>query len=267
MGIPYKFEMRLLVYLLSVCVYSTLCPDYEFGTRCVSICDDEKSKCRDGCDESDSVCAFECSLEMDQCIQSCPCFSECLDGCSDCANSMCVCAHPNDNPDYVHCVALVDSVYVECLLSCQAGDVHCVSICGQNYSRMLHECPCQDGCPNGCPCDAYECPSKMLVLWDGNTVQAMATNSNGNAINIEWNGRDGIATVKTRCSVVWQNQFYFIGSNDEKYDQQISRIEDCLLRRVGTLSFAMKSASCAATNDELIMAFPKATRKTCFKVN
>ena len=24
--------MRLLVYLVSVCVYSTLCPDYEFGT-------------------------------------------------------------------------------------------------------------------------------------------------------------------------------------------------------------------------------------------
>ena len=61
----------------------------------------------------------------------------------------------------------------------------------------------------------------MLVLWDGNTVQAMATNSNGNAINIEWNGRDGIATVKTRCSVVWQNQFYFIGQVSIIFDKYV----------------------------------------------
>merc|ERR1711935_1139757 len=274
---PYKFEMRLLVYLLSVCVYSTLCPDYEFGTRCVSICDDEKSKCRDGCDVDDAVCAFECSLELDNCIQSCPCFSQCPDGCSDCTNSICVCAHPDDNPDYVNCVDWVESVYVECLVSCQAGDVHCLSICGQTYSRMLNECPCEDGCPNGCPCDAYECPTvdttKMLVIWGEyinasyTKILALATNSDGDAIDIEWHDIQyiDISATSTRCSVVWQNQFYLIGATSNKYQHQISRIEDCRFIRVGTLSFPMRQASCVATNDELIMAFPQDKRRTCFK--
>ena len=57
----------------------------------------------------------------------------------------------------------------------------------------------------------------MLVIW-GEYINAsytkalaLATNSDGDAIDIEWHDRDGIAATTTRCSVVWRNQFYFIG--------------------------------------------------------
>ena len=110
--------------------------------RCVSECDNVKSQCRLDC-EGESICDFECSLQLDQCIQSCPCFSQCLSGCTDCPNQICTCAFPDSNPDYVSCAAWVESVYTECLTSCTAGDVHCLSLFGFSYNSMINQCPCR----------------------------------------------------------------------------------------------------------------------------
>ena len=131
--------MRLLVFIFG-CIQS-LCPDYEVGAKCVNKCDNQKSECRDNC-EDNPLCDFECSVELDACIQSCPCFFECLDGCVDCPNAVCTCADPHQNDDYISCVAWVESVYVDCLFGCSFGDPHCLSVCGYNYARMMDECPC-----------------------------------------------------------------------------------------------------------------------------
>jgi len=44
-----------------------------------------------------------------------------------------------------------------------------------------------------------------------NKQSQMAINSDGDAIDLKWISRADIRSSTTRCSVVWQNQFYFIG--------------------------------------------------------
>ena len=103
----------------------------------------ENSQCRHDC-ESDAICDFLCSVQLDQCIQSCPCFSQCPGGCADdCQNAICACAYPDEDPNYLICSEWVETVYEECLEGCTRGDVHCLSICGYNYNSMISQCPCQ----------------------------------------------------------------------------------------------------------------------------
>jgi len=149
--------MRILDVLLSVSSIRVLlsCPDNEFGASCVKQCHAEMTDCWRSCDGDD----YECSVQGDKCVQSCPCFSQCPNGCDGCANSICVCARPDEDPDYVTCAAWVKSVYNECFTRCTPGNVDCVSECARNFNAMISQCPCQAECPSGCPCEAYQCPS------------------------------------------------------------------------------------------------------------
>ena len=80
---------------------------------------------------------------MDTCIQACPCFSECSDGCDDCSNSICTCAYPDEDPDYLLCASASETRYMACIGGCNAGDIHCVVVCGANFNTDISNCPCQ----------------------------------------------------------------------------------------------------------------------------
>ena len=154
--------MRYLnLLILSV---NTLCPDYDLGTSdgfilniktrfniqnvpiiinsCVKKCNAMMNECWDNC-EGDEVCDYDCSKEGDQCIDACPCFSDCPSGCDGCTSSFCVCSEPEEDPDYIVCAAQAESVYVGCLAGCPAGDTVCVASCSRNYNIMIDQCPCQ----------------------------------------------------------------------------------------------------------------------------
>ena len=153
--------MRLFAFIATA-VTAELCVDYELGTQCVDECDYIKSDCMNQCD-GDPLCGYNCAVALDQCIQKCPCFSECEAGCDGCANGICTCAYPDNNEDYVTCVGKVENDYFKCLSACTPGDVHCVSMCGVDFNANLDECPCNDGCPTGCPCDGYDCGASNLL--------------------------------------------------------------------------------------------------------
>ena len=155
-------KMTKLFCFIAAAVTADLCVDYEIGTKCVDLCDTTKSECYFDC-EGDVRCEYDCAVALDQCIQKCPCFSECEAGCDGCANEICTCAYPEDNPNHTTCVDAVETAYMGCLQSCTAGDVHCLSVCGVNFNNNLHECPCNDGCPEGCPCPVYECGAFLLL--------------------------------------------------------------------------------------------------------
>ena len=80
---------------------------------------------------------------MDTCIQACPCFSQCSDGCDDCANSICTCAYPDEDPNYLLCASAAETRYMACIGSCTLGDVHCLALCGVNFNTDISNCPCQ----------------------------------------------------------------------------------------------------------------------------
>lgn len=133
--------MRVLNLILILSVSAELCPDYEIGTKCVSQCDSVKSACHIAC-EDDPICDYNCAVALNKCINECPCFSECEQGCDGCDNGMCTCAYPDDNPDHVACAEHVYFVYAMCLGRCTSGDVHCLSVCGYEFADDLETCPC-----------------------------------------------------------------------------------------------------------------------------
>merc|ERR1711887_24451 len=120
------YQMRLF-NLIATVVTADLCVDYEIGTACVEVCDEIKSDCHNNCGD-DTLCDYNCAVALDQCIQKCPCFSECEAGCDGCANDICTCAYPDENENHVDCVGKVEDTYVKCLSSCVPGDVHCLSM-------------------------------------------------------------------------------------------------------------------------------------------
>ena len=54
------------------------------------------------------------------------------------------------------------------------------------------------------------------------------------------------------CSLVWQNQFYNFGGNVEPFSNQISKLEGCMLNRIGDLDFEFSWSSCTNFNNERV---------------
>ena len=45
----------------------------------------------------------------------------------------------------------------------------------QVKSQNVDNCPCNEGCPNGCPCPVYQCPSSSVLIlhtYDAPNTQA-----------------------------------------------------------------------------------------------
>ena len=96
-------------------------------------------------------------------------------------------------------------------------------------------CPGQSGCPDGCPCPVYVCPSTspdILILsrWSSSNVPVV-TNSNGkNDRDIDFIfGED--TQVYAPCSLTWRGEHYVFGGRYES--RQISKIIGCELRNIG----------------------------------
>ena len=70
------------------------------------------------------------------------------------------CEDIESNNDFITCKALYQDEYLECSTSCQS-DPSCVSQCSRIYDENLKSCPCQEYCPNSCPCPTYECMPKF----------------------------------------------------------------------------------------------------------
>ena len=64
------------------------CVDDIIGKICNEQCVGILVQCTIGC-ESDSVCISNCAREEAKCIDSCPCHTECYDGCDGCDHYLC----------------------------------------------------------------------------------------------------------------------------------------------------------------------------------
>ena len=170
------------------------------------------------------------------------------------------------------------SVYNRCLLNCPAGDALCLSECAREYqgkgSTFLHEtkirtsgpncqkenlnrCPCQYGCPNGCPCPEYTCPgsdissSDILVLSTFNSLNVpIITNGWGKDDRDFSFSLDTGTEVYSSCGLTWQNRHFIFGGANQM--TQISMVDDCTLKLVGQLEFIYRYGACASVDDRLI---------------
>lgn len=177
--------------------------------------------------------------------------------------------------------AFYDRLYNVCVVSCSTGDFACNGNCFREYTNNLELCPCQSGCPNGCPCDVYECLDLTTEL-STTTTTALTTKtplpatevlilSTSNLLNVpvitNAAGRqdrnfvflyDELAEVNNGCAVTWRNEFFIFGGRSQ--DKQISKLIGCQLQRVGQLAFNHQFAACANVADEkLYLCFNQAS--------
>ena len=73
--------------------------------------------------------------------------------------------------------AYYDQVYHDCINFCISGDAICLAGCSRELNANLLGCPCQDGCPHGCPCEDYVCPTTAPSTTSVSTTTTTATST------------------------------------------------------------------------------------------
>ena len=189
-------------------------------------------------------------------------------------------------------------MYNACVVSCSTGDLTCNSNCLRDYTSNLELCPCQPGCPNGCPCDIYQCPETTTAVTSTTTAatttssttsttttrttkapsqatEVLVLNTRKNADNVpiitNAAGRQdtnfefvfGEGTqVYLSCSMTWKNDLYVFGGNPNK--RQISQLVGCQLTQIGELEFDHHFGACANVADEkLYLCFGSGDSNKC----
>jgi len=148
------------------------CPDYDLSLICVTKCDEQLLQCTSSC--SDSNCLLDCNRAWAICDNSCPCHADCIDGCKGCENPICFCNGDYNAENQEACFNKTSKTLGQCILDCK-DDSSCEAACVSSFKSEHSECPCQENCPSGCPCDSYDCdlPEKkaVLALYSGSSTR------------------------------------------------------------------------------------------------
>ena len=161
-------------------------------------------------------------------------------------------------------------------------------MCSREYDENKTVCPCQAGCPNGCPCPDYQCPAESTTTEMDTTtttpilphklVLILNTRNSNNAVITDETGKEehsdddfrlifGESTeVYESCSVTWHGELYIFGG--EKENKQITKLNGCTLERIGSLSFDHRLGACAVVNDQdIYLCFNYYSEKKCRKAS
>lgn len=183
------------------------------------------------------------------------------------------------------------NIFYECISECQPDDLACRGVCSRQYDENRSSCPCQSGCPNGCPCPNYHCPvestttgmttttttsdlsrkSVLILNTYDSANKAIITDSNG---KVEYGGDDfrfsfGKNTaVLYSCSITWHGELFIFGGLVLGEMRQISKLNGCSLDRVGSLPFDYYYGACGVIDDEdIYLCFDYYHTKTCKKAS
>ena len=154
------------------------------------------------------------------------------------------------------------------------------------------------GCPNGCPCDDYVCPTTTpssttttalttTSTTTTTTTTTAATNTNVLILNTDHSNNVPVITnaaglddrdinfefgenteVHNSCGLTFRNQYFVFGGNSFK--TQISQIINCQLKRIGQLEFNHDDGGCANVgNNRVYLCFndKSSDRKKCRVAN
>ena len=163
----------------------------------------------------------------------------------------------------------METVYSQCLLNCPVGEYDCMSTCVREYDEGIDSCPCNSGCPNGCPCPVYQCYStttdipttqtrpeiktSILVLnTRGPLTVPLITDDAGRYDNNFFFMFGENTEAELSCGLIWHNEHYIFGGRQDFGNHQISRVTGCKVQRVGDLDFHFKLGACASVNQNLI---------------
>ncbi|CAG5088770.1 Oidioi.mRNA.OKI2018_I69.PAR.g11965.t1.cds [Oikopleura dioica] len=122
--------------------YNFNCDSAAEGVVCVTNCNDVFDQCVDGLDtieNTDEI--FECYYANLDCIDHCPCYDFCFDGCSQC-------------PEHEFCPAACDDEEAKtCHSSCVNSMANCLDGCKEPRLDCHYKCNIENFvCTKDCPC-------------------------------------------------------------------------------------------------------------------
>ena len=171
----------------------------------------------------------------------------------------------------MQCESEAEAIYYVCCDSCTQGDFDCISTCGRENAEIVSQCPCNEFCPNGCPCDGYQCPlptakpkDSVLILNTKKTNSPpMITDLTGRADSRGfWFKLEKYTEVSYSCAVNFKGRSYVYGGYKEPY--QLSMVDGCALTRVGDLPFPYTEGACTNTPNHVFLCFENLSDyKTC----
>ncbi|CAG5109592.1 Oidioi.mRNA.OKI2018_I69.chr2.g4112.t1.cds [Oikopleura dioica] len=199
------------------------CTDLDLGEICSTSCGNDLLACLGNCQNGDALCENSCVREGFDCIDGCPCHIDCPAGCQDCPADICnICAFPEENEEHIKCLADLEQELMECIGNC-GGNSSCLTLCTVEYSQNILDCPCEENCPNGCPCPHYECEdpeaeelnSVLIMHGESGRDPALANfQSFTQDLKVSWyhNGPDRLEfSAKEGCSVLYKGRNYLFG--------------------------------------------------------
>ena len=251
------------------------CPDKDKAQLCEDSCVQDLITCLEDCGGSES-CIAECSRAEATCIEACPCHIDCPAGCAGCVSPFCTCADFEDNLDYQECKKAADNEAGICADECDIDDVDCIVKCYTDRVDQIKECPCQEKCPNGCPCDNYECQHGPIDITDKAVLVLNTYTPYSGAILLDFNGKeiDGLgfefgenAYADRSCSVTYKDEHYVFGGADFN---QISKIDGCqLTRQAEDLPFNFNFGTCGTftieEEDIILLCFSNYFLTGCYR--
>ena len=134
----------------------------------------------------------------------------------------------------------------ECILNCGSSDPTCIVACTEIFTTESNKCPCQSGCPTGCPCpiDGYSCYQATSTILPESTTPITTTiepplgimstlvlwgRSPANVINFggaDWyrptfNYTEGV-NVHGSCWVNYMGEMWVLGGEQKADRNQVS---------------------------------------------
>merc|ERR1711935_785762 len=237
------------------------CRDEELGIECLDSCLSNYDECKETC-AGNSSCQLDCGIDLTSCLNSCPCQTDCPTGCEQCESDFCQsvqCRDPEANEDYITCENYYNKFYEDCVSSCPPLDYACVGVCTRENDQSIQGCPCQPGCPDGCPCPEYECRTEVLILSTIFSINVPVLTNSAAREDMDLNFEiDEEAEVFASCSLTWENDLYVFGGYYKK--TQISKVKSCRLEPIGQLDFNLYYGDCVnVASNKIVLCFNSET--------
>ena len=212
------------------CVENEICNDTDFGFVC---------RCRDGFEKKSN--------------------GTCLPGCSenDCSENE-VCKSTDSG-----FVCLCEDGFERklngiCLPNCSRNECDKDAVCSETEDGYNCECR-QRFYGDGKKCNPN---NEVLVLNrisdSGDFRPAIVIDSVGDQEELSCFKRDSKTQARGSCSIIWQNQMIVFGGRNQK--QQISRLDDFRLNRIGSLAFDHHYGACSVMNGQIYLCFGRLSK-------
>ena len=117
--------------------------DEDVAAKCEEQCDMDYVGCTLSCQNSN--CLNECGRVLNDCLNDCPCNSNCPDGCNGCSNPICVCGEnpTSQNKDNLKQCMKDKSINLgQCIIDCR-NNQSCEQSCVTSFKDQYDQCPCQ----------------------------------------------------------------------------------------------------------------------------